>query len=44
MLNKLEGLYRQHALELYKPCPLLKNYVEKGWKGKEAGRGFYRYS
>jgi enoyl-CoA hydratase/3-hydroxyacyl-CoA dehydrogenase len=44
MLNKLEGLYKQFAMELYKPCPLLKNYVEKGWKGKEAGRGFHKYS
>ena len=44
MLNTLEGLYSQYALELYKPCPLLKNYVEKDWKGKEAGRGFYKYS
>lgn len=44
MLDKLEGLYSQYAMELYKPCPLLKNYVEKGWTGKEAGRGFYKYS
>ncbi len=44
MLDKLENLHSQHAMELYKPCPLLKNYVEKGWTGKKAGRGFYRYS
>ena len=44
MLDKLEGLHIQYAMELYKPCPLLKNYVEKGWSGKEAGRGFYKYS
>ncbi len=44
MLDTLEGLYSQYELELYKPCPLLKNYVEKGWSGKEAGRGFYKYS
>jgi enoyl-CoA hydratase/3-hydroxyacyl-CoA dehydrogenase len=44
LLDKLGGLYTQYAMELYKPCPLLKNYVEKGWKGKKAGRGFYRYS
>ncbi|UCC57983.1 MAG: 3-hydroxyacyl-CoA dehydrogenase [Candidatus Bathyarchaeum sp.] len=44
MLNTLEGLYSQYAIELYKPCPLLKNYVEKGWSGKESGRGFYKYS
>jgi enoyl-CoA hydratase/3-hydroxyacyl-CoA dehydrogenase len=44
LLGKLEGPYSQCAMELYKPCPLLKNYIGKGWKGKKAGRGFYRYS
>ncbi len=44
MLNKLEGLYSKHIMELYKPCPLLKNYIRKGWEGKKAGRGFYNYS
>jgi len=43
MLGKLEGLHSQYAMECYKPCPMLKNYVDKGWKGKKAGRGFYRY-
>ena len=27
----------------YRPCPLLKRYVEAGWLGKKAGRGFYKY-
>jgi len=27
----------------YRPCPLLKRYVEAGWLGKKAGRGFYEY-
>jgi enoyl-CoA hydratase/3-hydroxyacyl-CoA dehydrogenase len=44
MLDKLEGLYNQYTTELYRPCPLLKNYVEKGWIGKDAERGFYKYS
>jgi enoyl-CoA hydratase/3-hydroxyacyl-CoA dehydrogenase len=44
MLDKLENLYSQYAMELYKPSPLLRNYVEKGWTGKEAGRGFYKYN
>jgi 3-hydroxybutyryl-CoA dehydrogenase len=26
---------------MYKPCPLLEEYVNKGWTGKKAGRGFY---
>ncbi len=27
----------------YRPCPLLKRYVEAGWLGKKSGRGFYEY-
>ena len=44
MLDKLEAAYSQHKMELYKPSPLLKNYVEKGWIGKKAGKGFYTYT
>jgi len=40
--NKLKGLYAQYSMEMYKPCPLLEDYVSKGWTGKKAGRGFYR--
>src|SRR2546423_14814307 len=27
----------------YRPCPLLKRYVDAGWLGNKAGRGFYEY-
>jgi 3-hydroxybutyryl-CoA dehydrogenase len=27
----------------YRPCPLLRQYVDAGWYGKKSGRGFYKY-
>ncbi len=42
--EKLKKLHAKYGEENYRPCPLLEDYVDKGWTGKNAGRGFYEYS
>ena len=44
LLHILEAAHSKYSVELYKPCPLLVEYVENGWKGKKSGKGFYKYS
>ncbi|MDH7563693.1 MAG: 3-hydroxyacyl-CoA dehydrogenase [Candidatus Bathyarchaeota archaeon] len=41
VLSKLKELYAKYSMEMYKPCPLLEDYVLQGRVGKKAGRGFY---
>jgi len=43
MLNKLKELFNMYNMEMYKPCPLLEEYVARGWIGRVARRGFYQY-
>jgi 3-hydroxybutyryl-CoA dehydrogenase len=40
----METLYDGFKDSKYRPCPLLRKYVEAGWLGKKAGRGFYEYN
>jgi 3-hydroxybutyryl-CoA dehydrogenase len=39
----METLYAGFSDSKYRPCPLLRKYVEAGWLGKKTGRGFYEY-
>lgn len=42
-LSIMETLYNGFCDSKYRPCPLLRKYVEAGWLGKKTGRGFYEY-
>ena len=42
-LAVMQVLYDGLADSKYRPCPLLVKYVEAGWLGRKAGRGFYDY-
>ncbi len=40
----MEVLYEGTSDSKYRPCPLLRQYVDAGWLGRKTGRGFYDYS
>lgn len=42
-LSIMQVLYEGLADSKYRPCPLLVKYVEAGWLGRKANRGFYDY-
>ncbi|HIV73584.1 MAG TPA: 3-hydroxybutyryl-CoA dehydrogenase [Candidatus Pseudogracilibacillus intestinigallinarum] len=39
----MEVLYEGFGDSKYRPCPLLRQYVQAGWHGKKSGKGFYTY-
>lgn len=43
VFRALESLWSELGLEQFRPSPLLRMMVSRGWLGEKSGRGFYRY-
>lgn len=43
LLAVLDVMYKEFGDPKYRACPMLRKYVEAGWYGRKAGRGFYKY-
>lgn len=43
VLAIMNVMYEGFGDSKYRPCPLLKQYVQAGWLGKKTGRGVYTY-
>ncbi len=39
----LEVMHQGLGDPKYRPCPLLRKYVDAGWLGRKSGRGFHQY-
>ena len=42
-LAVMETLFNGFCDSKYRPCPLLRKYVDAGWLGRKTRRGFYEY-
>ena len=42
-LNTMQVLYLSFSDSKYRPCPLLKRYVDAGYLGRKTGKGFFDY-